>query len=346
MVSIKNLSTLLLLLLLSGCQIGYIAESAYYQADLLRRRVPLNYALENLNLNEDQKSKLRLAIDVRQFMKEELGLKTDSNYTRYVHLNRDYVTYVVSASPKDSLKQHTWSFPIIGSVPYKGYFKKESAEEEQRELASQNLDTNLRGVSAFSTLGWFEDPILSSMLNYKEHHFISTLIHETVHANLYIKGKSKFNERVATFLGQLGAETFYKKQNRGSEFRKKINDKGHDNLVFSKFITSEIDKLKAWYKDNKDNKNLLELREKEFESIQSRFKESILPKMKTDQYIWFTKRKLNNALLLLLGLYNSDFSDFEVLAEKYNREFKTVFHQLKTLEGQDNPEGFLKKLIK
>ncbi|MCJ8275841.1 MAG: aminopeptidase, partial [Bdellovibrionales bacterium] len=235
--------------------------------------------------------------------------------------------------------------PIIGTVPYKGYFKKESAIKERKNLEEKKLDTHLRGVSAFSTLGWFEDPILSTMLNYTEEYFVSTLIHETVHANLYINGKSKFNEKVATFLGNLGAEAFYKKQKKDQDFRKKISEKSKDNLLFSKFITEENKKLKNWYIENKNNKNLLSLREKKFEDIKNRFASNILPKMKTESYKWISKRKLNNALLLLFGLYNSDFNELDKLADKKSRSFKETFKALKTLENSEDPEASLKKLI-
>ncbi|MEM7646775.1 MAG: aminopeptidase [Pseudomonadota bacterium] len=341
---IRNTLLSMSLFALTGCQLGYIAESAFYQAKLMRARVPLKYALENYKLNENQRKKIELAIELRSFMNRDLGLDTDSNYSRYVHLDRDYVTYAVNAAPKDELKQYKWHFPILGSVPYKGYFKKQSAVEEEKELKKKGLDTHLRGVSAYSTLGWFEDPLLSSMLRMKEHHFVNTLIHETVHANLYIAGKSKFNERIATFLGQLGAEAYYKKKNRIEELNKIVSDETHDELMFSEFITRELAVLRKWYKANKGNSELLTLREKEFSKMQSRFEKDTLTKMKTKQYSWFPKRKLNNAFLLLLELYNSDFSTLEVIANKHNRDFETMFQILKKLESEEFPEKKLREM--
>ncbi len=311
----------------------------------MRKRVPLQYALDNYDLTPEQRKKLELAIQIRSFMKNDLGLNINSNYSRYVHLDRDYVTYAVNASPKDQLKTYKWSFPIVGSVPYKGYFKKEWALEEAEDLNKKNLDTYVRGVSAFSTLGWFEDPILSSMLRMKEHDFISTLIHETVHANLYIEGESKFNERVATFLGQLGTEVYYDKQNKGDEIRQLVKNESHDELQFSNFITEELKQLRKWYKNNKDKEGLLELRELEFQSIQRKFKKDVLPRMKTSNYNWFPERKLNNAFLLLLELYNSDFSDLERLSLKNQKNFKLVFQKLKQLENTKNPESALKQML-
>ncbi len=331
-------------LILSACQLGYIAESAFYQAKLMRQRVPLQYALDNYKLEDKEREKIELAIELRKFMAEDLKLETKNNYSRYVHLSQKYVTYAVNAAQKDELTPYTWSFPIIGSVPYKGYFKEESAIEEARELSEEGLDTHVRGVAAYSTLGWFEDPLLSSMLRMKEHHFVNTLIHETVHANLYIKSESKFNERVASFMGQLGAEAYYKKLNRSDELKKLVDDETADELVFSAFISEELKQLRQWYKDNHD-KNVTELREEQFKKMQQSFTKNIVPQLKTQNYSWFPKKKLNNAFLLLLELYNSDFSVLEKLANHHQRDFQKVLQELKKLEDADHPEKALEEMV-
>ncbi len=349
MVSLKKVHHLLIfgLLLggLSSCQLGYIAESAYYQADLMRRRVPLQYALDHYTLTDEEKQKIQLAIKLRQFMSTQLKLNTEDNFSRYVHLKQPYVTYAVNAARKDQLKAYTWSFPIIGKVPYKAYFKKESAIKEADEMNEKNLDTYVRGVSAYSTLGWFEDPLLSSMLRMKEHQFANTLIHETVHANLYINGQSKFNERVASFLGQLGAEAYYKSQNRGEDLKSIVANETHDELLFSEFISRELKGLRQWYKENKNQPDIETAREQQFARMKQNFKASLQGKLKTKNYDWFLAKKFNNAFLLLLELYNSDFSQLEKLANHYNRDFIQVFNRLKELEETDNPEQALTKMI-
>jgi predicted aminopeptidase len=260
-------------------------------------------------------------------------------------LDQKYVTYAVNASAKNQLKTYRWKFPIIGSVPYKGYFKKEKAVAEAKGLAAKNLDTYVRGVSAYSTLGWFEDPLLSSMLRMKEHQFVNTLIHETVHASLYIKSESKFNERVASFLGQLGAEAYYKKLNRSEELRTVIANETHDELLFSKFISDEIKNLRQWYKDHQGDPDLLVKREQQFAKIKQNFQDQLQGQLKTKNYDWFPKKKFNNAFLLLLGLYNSDFSVLDQLANHYNRDFVKTFNRLKELEDVANPEQALEQMV-
>ena len=163
MVILRKAFLLFCLFAFTGCQLGYIAESAYHQADILRRRVPLEQALTDLPLSEKERQRIELTLEVRKFMREDLGLKVGKNYSSYVALDRDYVSYAVNAAPKDELRAYKWHFPIVGSVPYKAYFKKEKAKKMARELAQEkNLDTFVRGVSAYSTLGWFPDPLLSS----------------------------------------------------------------------------------------------------------------------------------------------------------------------------------------
>ncbi len=341
----KALLCLPFLFFLCGCQIGYIAESGYYQARLLSKRVPLEEALKNKKLSSEDQSKIKMAIEIREFMKTDLNLKTDDHYSRFVLLDDPYVTYAVNAAEKNQLKSYEWYFPIVGSVPYKGYFKKESAYEEAQDLKEKNLDVYVRGITAYSTLGWFEDPLLSSMLRMKDHHFVSLLIHETVHANLYIKSQSKFNERVASFLGQLGAESYYQKLNRFDELKNTLEKERHDELLFSEFISQEISDLKKWYIEHAKETDLMNLREQKFLQLKEKFAKDFIPRMKTQNYQWFEKATINNAFLMLLNLYSSDFSDFEKLAQYHQRDFKKVFNELKSLEKEKDPEKALKDKV-
>jgi predicted aminopeptidase len=178
---------------------------------LLNKRVPIEDVLKDPKIKPEIKRKLRLAQKAEQFAEQELGLKPTDNYESYVELNRPYVVYAVNASYKNRLEGYTWHFPIIGDVPYKGFFSLEDAKEEEKLLLKKNLDTYLRGVTAYSTLGWFDDPILSSMMSYSDHYLVETIIHETVHATIYIKDNADFNEQLASFLGAKGAEKFYLK---------------------------------------------------------------------------------------------------------------------------------------
>lgn len=331
---------------LSGCQLGYIASSAYHQAKLLNSRESIESILEKEKYDKDIRRKLQLVLEVKEFSEKELGLAETNNYTSYVQLERPYVTYVVSASPKDKIKAYLWSFPFVGSFPYKGYPHPEGAKEEAEELKSENYDTFIRGVSAYSTLGWFNDPILSSMMRYNDEDLVNTIIHETVHATLYIKNNARFNERLASFLGDMGTKLFYEKKDPGNtEKAQMILDENEDRKKFSQFISAEIRKLSNWYKDHREQTDFLKLREEQFSLVKKNFEEQVLPKMKTKIYANFSKRKINNAVLVNYKTYMMDQNQFSKLSDHFDNDFSKVLDYCKSLAKEKDAEKALGEFL-
>ena len=340
----KPLLSLGICAVLTGCQLPYYLQSAGGQIAILNKRVPIKKALQNPELTETEKKKLLLAQDVQNFAAETLHLNAKKNYTTYVKLDRSAVSYVVSASAKWELKHHLWSFPFVGSVPYKGYFNEQDAKDEEADLKRQDLDTFMRGVSAYSTLGWFSDPLLSSMLVYPEHELVNTLIHETVHATLYIKSSADFNERMAVFLGNKGMEMFYHKlEGKDSKTLALAQSENEDDKLFSQFISREIQNLEAWYKSNPEKNE--EARMARIAEIQKHFLKDLKPKLKSNSYNKFPDLKLNNARLLVYKTYMQDLSDFETLYKLSGEDFKVFLDHCKSLESSDKPEEGLKALI-
>lgn len=330
---------------LSACQVGYIINNAYHQARLLKKAVPLEDALKNEKLNPEVKRKLILAAEAKQFAEQKLHLSETKNYSTFVQLDGPYVTYVVSAAPKDELKYYTWWFPIVGSVPYKGYFDPESAKALAKELKEENLDTYVRGVSAFSTLGWFRDPILSSMTSYDDYDLVNTIIHETVHSTLYIKSNASFNERLATFLGDLGAKLFYQQKEPDiyKATQQTVANETSDQKIFSQFISQEIKNLEEWYTLHRQDADFAKNREAQFQKIRENFSKNVKPQLKTQKYLAFEKSELNNARLMGFKLYMNDLSDFEKLSAKLNGDFAKILEYCLSLEKEKDPEAALKK---
>ncbi|MEQ1666174.1 MAG: aminopeptidase, partial [Bdellovibrionales bacterium] len=186
----------------------YIVRSGYDQLSLLNSRTPVEEVIKNPKTPEGIRHKLELSLDVRSFIEKKLKLNVTKNYKTYVQLDRPYVTYIVTVAEKWELKNHLYWYPFVGRMPYKGFFKLENAKEEEATFDKDKYDTMLRGVSAYSTLGWFDDPLLSSMLNGSDYNLVNTLIHESTHASLYIKNNSNFNERLAMFIGNIGTELY------------------------------------------------------------------------------------------------------------------------------------------
>lgn len=330
----KYLGFVLLFLLLSGCQIDYILKSGYHQALLIKEQQEIEQYIQNKNLPPEQIKKLKLVQDVKHFGEFELGLKKSSNYTTYVNLDRKFVSYIVQVAEPFELKYHLWKFPIVGSLPYKGYFVEEDAKKEAQNFSKEGYDTFVRGVRAYSTLGWFKDPVLSSMMDYSEDDLVNLILHETTHTTLYIKSSADFNEQLATFVGNKGTELYYQKiEGMNSPTLKSIQLKNADENTFSQFITTEVQELDTWYKSNK-GKITQEDKEKRLGEIQEKFKKI---KFKTSQYENFKNLKLNNAILLGYKTYVNDLSKFNRVYEKY-KTMRDFLRAAEKLEGTIDPE--------
>lgn len=297
--------------------------------------------LKKPELTENQKQKIELAQRVLKFSEENLKLKSKGNYSKIAMLNRPYVTWVVSAAEPWQLKPYQWSFPIVGKVPYLGFFNEKEAVEKENEMKNKGFDTYMRGVSAYSTLGWLKDPLLSSMLRYDDHVLVETLIHELVHTTFWVKDNVEFNERLATFLGRKGAELFYAQDLKTSQL---ILGEIEDEKLFSEFITEEVKKLDEWYTSLTKENQTLENKETRIQEIQTRFTSQILPKMKTDSFNKFPKLKLNNARLVMYRTYLKDFSGFEKLWEKSGRDFSKFLELCEPLRKAKNPDQILMQI--
>lgn len=346
------LASMLLIFSTLGCQVPYIIKNGWDQAKLYRKREPIEKLLKDEKTKPEIKHKLELVVAARDFATESLGLNPTDNYRHFVQLETPYVTYAVQAAPSFKLESYLWWFPIVGSVPYKGFFDRASAEKEAHSFDSKKYDTYVRGVTAYSTLGWFDDPLWSSMMSYSDYDLVNTIIHETVHTTIYISSQADFNERMATFLGDYGAQLFFEKRgNTSSAIIKQAQEERSDQIQFSQFITKEISTLRAWYNSVwhqsqiDTSKDLIEQKEYKLKEIQRRFKEELQPLLKTKSYAGFATEPLNNARLVSLGTYFEDLTDFERLRDKLGPDFKTLLAYLKNLASEEKPESALKAFV-
>ncbi len=340
----KHFLALAALLTMSSCQIGYYWHISYQHLKLLSSTKSLDAALQSDSLNEEQKNKIRLTKEVREFAFSELQLYKSGSYSKIAILDRPYVTYTVSASEKWQLKPYLWNFLFVGKAPYKGYYNKALADEEAESLKTQNYDTTVRGVSAFSTLGKMSDPLLSSMLLYSDHDLVNTLIHELVHSTLFIKDNVDFNERLAVFVAAKGTEIFYlKKEGPESENLKKIINENEDDFLFSRFIAEEISDLKKWYEQFDHTKSLPEtdkenIRQERLLLIKERFEKQLLPRLKSKAYTRVFSRAFNNADLSMHGTYTKNLDVFEKVYKKNGSSIPLFLKKCAELNEFDNPE--------
>ena len=190
---------------LSGCtSLGYYAQAAQGQFSLLYKAKPINELLSDSLLNESLKTKLRRVQQIREFAVRELGLPDNASYKSYADLKRPFVVWNVVATPEFSLVPKQWCFPIAGCVDYRGYYDKEAALSFAEDLRKKGLDVRVTGVPAYSTLGWFNDPVLSTFIHYPEPEVARLIFHELAHQVAYAAGDSPFNESFATAVEEVG----------------------------------------------------------------------------------------------------------------------------------------------
>lgn len=243
--------------------------------------------------------------------------------------------------PKDALTPYTWRFPIVGRVPYKGYFKKELALREAKTLQSRGYDTYVRGVRAYSTLGYFNDPILSTMLAYPEFVLIRTIIHELVHRTVWVKGSVSFNESFANFVADKGALMYLThRDGPDAPSHQRYRDIEIDRSVFRAYMLEVVSQLEALYGEPISREDKLERRETIFEAARTNYP-SVFPKMQTQLYRrYFEGRQLNNAVMLSFRRYNQDMSFFETALAKHDGDLRRMIKSFEQLGKEDLPESF------
>jgi predicted aminopeptidase len=226
-----------LLLFASGCRISYLFHVAGGQLELLNGSVPIEEALDTEPFTPEQRERLRLVSRIKAFGEEDLGLKKTDNYeTVYPHADRESI-YLVAASKKDSFSLKTWWFPVVGDLPYLGFFDLEEAREEQARLLNENLDVYLGRAGAYSTLGWFQDPVTMNLIDGTTPQLVNILLHEMTHATLYVKGEGAFNEGLAVLVGKVGAVRFFEKTfGPAHPFTDEAKNALADERLFSRFI--------------------------------------------------------------------------------------------------------------
>ncbi|MEB3220933.1 MAG: aminopeptidase [Candidatus Sericytochromatia bacterium] len=296
-------------LALGGC---YVVQQGLGQMELLRRREPVEAVLARPETSAQTRRALQLVRAAKAFAEDAVGLARTRNYEHLVTLDRDAVSYVVSAAPPDSLAPHQWWFPIVGHVPYKGYFARADALAEQAALEAQGLDTTVRGVAAFSLLGWAPDPIYSPFVAMEPANLVNVVIHETTHATLFLPGQASFNEGFATFVGEEGAQAFFRA--RGGEGDPDLavaRAVRHDARLFTGFIEVLAQRLEALYASGRVPTEVQQAREQVFEAARAEFEASYRPKLRSHQYRHFGQGRFNNATVAAYRTYHQRLDRFE-----------------------------------
>jgi predicted aminopeptidase len=277
-----------------------------------------------------------MVLRVRQFVKRDLGFKTGGSYGTLTEIAQPPIVYVVTAAPRTKLEPYTWWFPIIGRVAYKGYFEQSEAKQEAQRLEAQGYDTHIRTASAFSTLGWFSDPLLPHLLKYDGETLANIVIHELFHTTFYINGESAFNESLANFAGHRGVIAFLtKEQGADASVTREALATWDSEMAIGNFLGRAAEQLNALYNSQLSDTEKLEQREPVFAKVQEEFRR--LPKTVRRNADLATIR-LNNAVILQYLVYLQDLTLFEQIYRQHGQNLRgTLDAIIKAAEDAEEP---------
>jgi len=313
--------------------VDYVLTQAVYQVSMLLGRVPVDQVLASGELTPRRQQRLELADEIRRFSLEEVGLAPLMSYTE-VAVDFDRRMYNVMACEPDRFQAAGRWFPIVGSIPYIGYFRRADTQREVRRLRSSGYDVYARRVGAYSTLGWFDDPILPGMLDWHEVRLADTLIHESAHATLFLGGQMRFNESYARFVGNRGAEAFMETRRQVSpdEFRY-AEESRHDRGLVRRAMHELFLDLDALYREGRPGP---EVRLRKAEIIaDARRRYEALPFLREGTRTYFERVEVNNATLLSYRTYNSGDAGFRVVYDQCGEELRCFVEEMQTVEDAD-----------
>jgi predicted aminopeptidase len=296
---------LILCALLSACSPAYLLRASWEEAKILARRKPIARIVADPRTDEGTRGKLVVVQEARVFARDSLGLEAGNSYTLFTRVKTDTLAMVLSAAHKDRFQAHTWWFPIVGRVPYKGFFDPRDAAREAERLEREGFDTYVRPTAAFSTLGWFNDPLLSTLLRYDEVSLGNTVIHEITHNTFFAPGQVAFNESFASFVGGRGAVHFFcAREGAASPRCREAAASWEDDVIFGEFLSGMVAELEAVYaRPDLTRDGKLREREAVFTRARQRFTAEVQPRLKTGSFAGFTRGPLNNATLISRRLY-------------------------------------------
>ncbi len=320
-----------------GCGVGYIMRSAYFQAELLHSRVPVERVRERGDLSPSDLAAFDRIADVKDFGKE-IGLSATENYETYAD-NWGRTIWNLTACPELSFTPVTWRFPIVGKVPYLGFFRRSDADAWAERLEQDGNEVFLRTAGAYSTLGWFRDPVLPGMLKWETHRLANTVLHELVHATLWVKGSVSFNESFASFVGDKAAFAYL--ANRfgveSAEYldARRLHSDLHTWRLLLRDLYEELDEL--YQTEGMTDEDKRTQREALYGSIVERTETA--PFNHPERFIEAAKEgPWNNARMMQYRTYNTRTELFEVIYENEEQDLLRFINAVGTItKGAGDP---------
>ena len=332
--------------LLAGCAAPYLVQQGLGQARILFARRPVEDVLADPEVSGAMKQRLRLIGDVRSWGEERLGFVHTKSYESYVDTHGEYPSWLLTACPPDSLDPETWTFPIVGTVPYLGFFDIEDARAERDRLREKGLDVQIRPVRAYSTLGWFSDPIFSTFAAEPVHEVAHTILHETTHATVWIPGDVATNESFATFVGDEGARLFLADRfgPDSPEARAALDARAEEALV-RVFVLRARDALKAVYALDIPRHDKLQMKAAVFSRFRALFLTDLKPRLTSTRFLGLGRIEWNNAFVAGFAVYHAGEDTWRRLLAAHGGDLKAMIAFTGEAARQPDPRAVIERRV-
>ena len=332
---------------LTGCQTAdYYTQAVHGQCQVWNRQRPIAALITDSATPEPLKERLRLILEIRAFAEKELKLPANGHYLRYADLGRRFVVWNVYAAPEFSLTPRSWWYPAVGRLDYRGYFSEAKANRYAAKLATQGFDVHVGGVTAYSTLGWFRDPVLNTFVHDEDADLAELLFHELAHQRLFIAGDTDFNEALATAVAEEGLRRWMASRHDPIAYEKYLAQvRRTDQSV--ELVTAARDKLSEIYDAPEDEAgSSISKKRVEKHRILEDLRAS-LAKLKTEwggrtEYAEWFKRTLNNAQLNTVNTYHQLVPAFRRLLSENGHDLEQFFSAVEKFRKLGKPERRIK----
>jgi predicted aminopeptidase len=333
-----------LLLLGAGCiDLGYLIPAAIGQLDLLRNSIPISQAIDDGGLSEEQAAKLELILDAREYARDVIGLNVGNDYTTFYESGGEPVAYNVSACRKDAFEPKLWQFPIVGTVPYLGFFDYDAALARYDQLTAEGLDVFMYEVDAYSGLGYFSNPVLSPMLDRSEISLADTVFHELLHSTIWRANDTSFNESLATFVGRTAAVRYITDRYPDRpELVREAMDLFEDGDRYSDAMLALFNDLDSFYSSGLSSEARIAGREAIYQAGRDRFAAEVQPLMnRPERYDWVRSIPTNNAWMMGIRRYNLDLDVFERVFAATGEDWPASMELFRASARTADPYAFL-----
>lgn len=323
-----------LCLLLGGCQAGYYWHLARGHLALMGERRPVAEVLADGDLAAGEREQLRLAGDILDFAERELALPADGSYRDYVALERDWVVWNLFAAPPFAMEPRRWCYPVAGCAAYRGYFDRQRAERKARALRDQGLEVYGTGAVAYSTLGWFDDPLTTPMLQRNPAGLAELLFHELAHQWLYVADDTRFNESLATAVAAEGTRRWLARRDDDTLWQQWLAQQTAREAVVAR-VRRTRDTLGALYQSDLPETAMRAAKTAEQQALRDWFERTRTELPELAPWAAFFRGPLNNAQLNTLLDYNDHVPAFNQLLLECGGLWRCFRGRVEALAGLD-----------